>query len=453
VIPGLAGFSYTTEQANELIETSKTKLLKRFYDTNKKYVSYLIKEFELKRNARQFARASVSKTGELDMKKVFGYKFNDDLFRRMTVVPKGKSHGLIMFIDYSGSMTDNIKSTIEQTLVLATFCRKVNIPFRVYAFTDLVSNDLVEEMNYPNSEEYREYLATSKYVKNIKLASKYAKFSENEKELSMNSTGFRLREYISSEMSGTEFKEAVKYWLLVGELHSNRSWNYKQSEVSLPREFKLSEFEVLNGTPLNEAIISSVAIVKQFKDKYKLDVVNTVFLTDGEANDTHTIIDKQRANGETYIGTTHSVLTSNVIIRDTKTMSEGKKPPGADLTVGLLNLLKNITGVNVIGFFITPQAKHAKRYILGRIERSGTHITDFDEKFRSFRKTKFFMLNNVGYDDYYIIPGGDDLEIKEDEMDVNSNSSKNELKTAFLKMQKSKSVNRVLLSRFIDKIA
>jgi hypothetical protein len=254
-------------------------------------------------------------------------------------------------------------------------------------------------------------------------------------------------------MSGTEFKEAVKYWLLVGELHSNRSWNYKQSEVSLPREFKLSEFEVLNGTPLNEAIISSVAIVKQFKDKYKLDVVNTVFLTDGEANDTHTIIDKQRANGETYIGTTHSVLTSNVIIRDTKTMSEGKKPPGADLTVGLLNLLKNITGVNVIGFFITPQAKHAKRYILGRIERSGTHITDFDEKFRSFRKTKFFMLNNVGYDDYYIIPGGDDLEIKEDEMDVNSNSSKNELKTAFLKMQKSKSVNRVLLSRFIDKIA
>jgi hypothetical protein len=338
-------------------------------------------------------------------------------------------------------------------LVLATFCRKVNIPFRVYAFTDLVSNNLVEEMNYPNTEEYKEYLATSKYINNPKLASKYAKFSENDKELCLNSNGFRLREYISSEMSGTEFKEAVKYWLLVGELHSNRSWNYKQSDVSLPREFKLSEFEVLNGTPLNEAIVSSVAIVKQFKASYKLDVVNTVFLTDGESNDTNTIIDKQRAIGQTHIGTTHSVLSSNVIIRDVSTMSEGKKPPGADLTVGLLNLLKNITGVNVIGFFITPQAKHAKRYILGRIERSGTHITDFDEKFRSFRKTKFFMLNNVGYDDYYIIPGGDDLEIKEDEMDVNAKSSKNELKTAFMKMQKSKSVNRVLLSRFIDKIA
>ena len=449
----LPEYGYTEEEAMTLIETSKTKLLKRFHDTNKKYVSYLIKEFELKRNARQFARASVSKTGELDMKKVFGYKFNDDLFRRMTVVPKGKSHGLLMFIDYSGSMTDNIKSTIEQTLVLATFCRKVNIPFRVYAFTDLISNDLVGEMNYPNSEEYREYLATSRYVNNPKLAPKYAKFSENEKELSMNANGFRLREYISSEMSGTEFKEAVKYWLLVGELHANRSWNYKDSDVSLPREFKLSEFEVLNGTPLNEAIVSSVAIVKQFKDKYKLDIVNTVFLTDGESNDTNTIIDKQRANGETFIGTTHSVLSSNVIIRDTNTMTEGKKPPGADLTVGLLNLLKNITGVNVIGFFITPQAKHAKRYILSRIERSGTHIIDFDEKFKSFRKTKFFMLNNVGYDDYYIIPGGEDLEIKEDEMDVNSNSSRNELKTAFMKMQKSKSVNRVLLSRFIDKIA
>jgi len=449
----LPEYGYTEEDALALIETSKTKLLKRFHDTNKKYVSYLIKEFELKRNARQFARASISKTGELDMKKVFGYRFNDDLFRRMTVVPKGKSHGLVMFIDYSGSMTDNIKSTIEQTLVLATFCRKVSIPFRVYAFTDLTSNDLVEEMNYPNSEEYREYLTRSKYVNDPTLVPKYAKFSNNEKELSFNSNAFRLREYISSEMSGTEFKEAVKYWLLVGELHCNRSWNYKQSDVSLPREFGLGHFEVLNGTPLNEAIVSSIAIVKQFKDKYKLDVVNTVFLTDGEANDTNEIVDKQRAGGTTHIGTTHSVLKSNVIIRDVNTMSEGKKPPNADLTVGLLNLLKSVTGVNVIGFFITPQARHAKRYILGRIERSGTHITDFDEKFRSFRKTKFFMLNNVGYDDYYIIPGGDDLEIKEDEMEVNASSSRNELKSAFLKMQKSKSVNRVLLSRFIDKIA
>ena len=449
----LPEYGYTEEDALALIETSKIKLLKRFHDTNKKYVSYLIKEFELKRNARQFARASISKTGELDMKKVFGYRFNDDLFRRMTVVPKGKSHGLVMFIDYSGSMTDNIKSTIEQTLVLATFCRKVSIPFRVYAFTDLTSNDLVEEMNYPNSEEYREYLTRSRYVNDPTLVPKYAKFSNNEKELAFNSNAFRLREYISNEMSGTEFKEAVKYWLLVGELHCNRSWNYKQSDVSLPREFGLGGFEVLNGTPLNEAIVSSIAIVKQFKDKYKLDVVNTVFLTDGEANDTNEIVDKQRAGGTTHIGTTHSVLKSNVIIRDVNTMSEGKKPPNADLTVGLLNLLKSVTGVNVIGFFITPQAKHAKRYILGRIERSGTHIIDFDEKFRSFRKTKFFMLNNVGYDDYYIIPGGDDLDIKEDEMEVNASSSRNELKSAFLKMQKSKSVNRVLLSRFIDKIA
>ena len=447
----LPEYGYTEEEAMALIETSKTKLLKRFHDTNKKYVSYLIKEFELKRNARQFARASVSKTGELDMKKVFGYKFNDDLFRRMTVVPKGKSHGLLMFIDYSGSMAENIKSTIEQTLVLATFCRKVNIPFRVYAFTDLITDDLVKEMNYPNSKEYREYLATSRYANNPRLALKYAKFSENEKELSMNCNKFRLREYISSEMSGTEFKEAVKYWLLVGELQANRSWNYKKSDVNLPCEFKLSEFEALNGTPLNEAIVSSVAIVKQFKDKYKLDIVNTVFLTDGESNETNTIIDKQHARGEVFIS--HNVFNSNVIIRDISTMTEGKKPPGADLTVGLLNLLKNITGVNVIGFFITPQAKHAKRYILSRIERSGTHIIDFDEKFRLFRKTKFFMLNNVGYDDYYIIPGGEDLEIKEEKMDVNSNSSKNELKTAFMKMQKSKSVNRVLLSRFIDKIA
>jgi hypothetical protein len=240
---------------------------------------------------------------------------------------------------------------------------------------------------------------------------------------------------------------------MVGELYANRTWNYKANDIGIPREFGLSNFETLNGTPLNETIVSSIAVVKQFKDKYKLDVVNTVFLTDGESNESNEIVDNSRPNHSNFIATTHSVFNSNMIIRDISTMTEGKKPPKADVTVGLLNLLKNITGVNVIGFFITSETRSAKRAILSRIERSGVHLTDFDDRFKAFKKSKFFMLNNVGYDDYYIIPGGNDLEIKDEEMDVNSKSSKNELKSAFLKMQKSKSVNRVLLSRFIEKIA
>jgi hypothetical protein len=50
------------------------------------------------------------------------------------LTPKGKSHGLMLLLDKSGSMSRNMPGSIEQILVLAMFCRKVNIPFVVYGF-------------------------------------------------------------------------------------------------------------------------------------------------------------------------------------------------------------------------------------------------------------------------------------------------------------------------------
>lgn len=132
-----ADFNIHYELFDKQVASAKEFLFQEFIKNNKNYISYLIKEFEMKRNAKQYARASVSKTGSLDVKKAFSYQIKDDIFKRVSVVPKGKNHGLVMFIDYSGSMTDNIVPTIEQTILLAYFCRRVNIPFRVYAFTDL----------------------------------------------------------------------------------------------------------------------------------------------------------------------------------------------------------------------------------------------------------------------------------------------------------------------------
>ena len=427
----------THDEFDVVVQETKTKLFNKFNNTNKKYISYLIKEFELRRNARQFARTSVSKTGELDMKKIHQYKLNDDLFKRMAVVPKGKSHGLVMFIDYSGSMSENIKATIEQTIVLSTFCRKVNIPFRVYAFTNspLSIDHEIEEFGRIVRKEFVTNI-DSDYVQSFK-------FSQNNNELSLRGNSFRLREYLSSEMSSLDFKEATKYWLLVGELFTGKSWRNNINSDVHP-EIRVSEFEDLSGTPLNEAIISSMEIVKEFRKQYKLDVVNTVFLTDGDSDDNRYV------NGGTNIPNP-KYQSFNLIIRDTKTMNEGKAPPGTEMTVALLELLRANTGVNVLGFFIS--AGSHKRNILARLSKTGKEISNVDECLKSFRKEKFFMLNDVGYDDFYIIPGGEDLSIEDEEMKVESGASTANLKKAFMNMQKGKSINRVLLSRFVGKIA
>jgi len=445
---------YSPKAFESEVSNLKNKILTKFLETNKKYISYLIKEFELKRNARQFARASVSKTGELDMKKIFSYKINDDLFRRMTVVPKGKSHGLIMFIDYSGSMTDNIRATIEQTLILATFCRKVNIPFRVYAFTDNTTS-LERDASELGIKDVDDYIAWRNYNRYSDTSNtKYEKFSSETNEIAFLTSSFKLKEYLSSEMSGQEFRESCKYWLLVGELYAQKSWRRRENtDFKMPDSLRLPEEESMNGTPLNETIVASIEMVKQFKSSYKLDVVNTVFLTDGESNETSLKFSSDPKRGTESIGQSYYRLNeSNVIIRDMKTMTEAKKPAGADMTIGLLNMLKALTGVNTIGFFLTD-ARMIRRTVSSRADKCAAKIMDMDAKIREFKKTKFFLISNAGYDDYYIIPGGDDLQVKEDDLDVDSKSSKSELKSAFMKLQKSKNVNRVLLNRFVDKIA
>ena len=51
-----------------------------------------------------------------------------------------KNHGMIMVIDYSGSMAKTMSQVMDQLLHLVIFCKAVNIPFDVYAFTSCNSN-------------------------------------------------------------------------------------------------------------------------------------------------------------------------------------------------------------------------------------------------------------------------------------------------------------------------
>ena len=101
-----------------------------------KEVNYLVKEFECKKAASAYARAATSRTGVLDTSKLHTYKFNEDIFKKITVLPDGKNHGLVFIIDWSGSMSGVLLDTIKQLYNLIWFCRKVNIPFEVYAFTN-----------------------------------------------------------------------------------------------------------------------------------------------------------------------------------------------------------------------------------------------------------------------------------------------------------------------------
>ncbi|HAI39807.1 MAG TPA: hypothetical protein DCM40_17770, partial [Maribacter sp.] len=109
--------------------------IKTIKEENKKVVAYMAKEFEMKKAADQYARAQTSKTGTLDLNKLHTYKYNDDLFAKVTTLPGATNHAMIIHIDWSGSMAYNLSSTMKQLFNLIWFCKRVNIPFEVYAFT------------------------------------------------------------------------------------------------------------------------------------------------------------------------------------------------------------------------------------------------------------------------------------------------------------------------------
>jgi len=59
---------------------------------------------------------------------------------------------------------------------------------------------------------------------------------------------------------------------------------------------------------------------------------------------------------------------------------------------------------------------------------------------------------NIGYDELYILPKSK-LQVKDEEADITTDMSAAKMKQQFLKNFKTKRVSRVLLNKFIDKVA
>jgi hypothetical protein len=425
----IVSYKYLIKKLLEENETNPhydQKILLSNYNTFKaesnKVVSYLIKEFELRKNAEQQARVQIARTGNLNLKKIHEYRFSDDIFARLTKVPNGKSHGLVIFVDWSGSMQDNINATIKQLLNLALFCKKANIPFEVYGF----STHCVFKQGCPDQLHAEQV----RMVGNLEVHR------------------FSLLNIFSSKMSAKEFtfmaSNLLSFSGVVGRIQKED--NYCQ--VFFPKILHLG------GTPLNEAIIASFELLSDFKKQNKLEIVNTVFLTDGNGGMLQYRIES--VTDSRWENISHR-YRSNIWFRDPVTKASVKivrkgdnDDYSANQTIGLLKLLKQRIGCNIIGFYICSNTKIAKEGIQAYSENEG-----FREKHSvEYSRNKFTVLSNIGFDDYYFIRSTA-LNIEDDEFEVTENQMKSNraLASAFSKYTSSRLMNRVVLNRFIGLIA
>jgi hypothetical protein len=293
---------------------------------------------------------------------------------------------------------------VKQLFALTTFCKKVNIPFEVYAFVDNRS-----------------------FINNGKQ-----QYKKNDVVLN----NFILVNILSSRMSAMDYSKA-------GALLTCFSMEPKNY-------YKVPAFMGMAGTPLNESIIAAFELIPQFKERYNLQIVNTVLLTDGQG---HALNGKYIDDNNIPRINAPDGYTSDVVFCDPVTKQQVKIPHKESLsgdrqTGALLKLLKDRTGANVMGFYILRVADfdHEAR-------RLWPATANFDALKSEFRTNKYSIAKSIGFDEYYLLKSEKkNLEDDDGEFESKSTTTRG-LVSAFKKYTGGKVSNKVVLNRFIGLIA
>jgi hypothetical protein len=394
---------------------------KKFKLSAQKEVNYLVKEFECRKAADSYARASTARTGVLDTTRLHTYKFNEDLFKKVTVIPDGKNHGLVFVLDWSGSMQNVLLDTCKQLFNLIWFCKKVSIPFEVYAFTNEWRRG---EYDYENGKH---------------LAADRTAHYEKKSGLIVVDETFSLMNILTSKVSSKELEhQMINIWRLA----SCFGYAY-HSPYTYPSRLCLS------GTPLNEALICLHQILPKFQKENKLQKVQCIVLTDGEANflPYHTEI-KRAWEPNVRLGT-HNINSDRAFLRDRKLGTTYKFGYGYhQFTDTLLKNLKDkFPSVNFIGIRVLP-GRDANRFI-------NMYHSCSDKQYpvilNDWKKLKSFTITNSGYDAYF---GLSSSALSQDaDFDVADDATKAQIKTAFVKSLKTKKLNKKVLGEFISLVA
>lgn len=371
----------------------------KFRKSAAREVNYLVKEFECRKSADAYARASTSRTGVLDCSKLHTYKYNEDLFKKVTTLADGKNHGLVFVLDWSGSMAECLLDTIKQLFNLVWFCNKVNIPFDVYAFTNAYVTDEKEARDHIWEE--------GKFIID---------------------GSFRMMNLLTSRASKKDLeKQMLSIYRMVFGYRRYCSYNY-------PGELYLS------GTPLNEAIVSLHKIIPAFKKMHGLQKTHVFVLTDGEAN----AMMVARENSYGGQGGRYPIAQQSYL-RNRKTgFTYQFQHEYYRFTQLLLeNLKQENKDVNFIGIRLC--APRTMNDFIRRYE----YVTEDTNK--KIKKDKFYDIKDTGYTSYFAMQTS--ALNNQAEFEVEEGASKAKIKSAFVKNLKTKALNKKVLSKFMELVA
>ena len=405
------------------------KEYEKFRKQSQPEVNYLVKEFEMRKSAQAYARAGVSRTGVLNTKILHQYKYNEDLFKKVTTLPDGKNHGMIFVLDWSGSMNHNLLDTVKQVCSLAWFCRKVQIPFKVYAFS-----------NYRMSWGRKQMIMPEK-MGNVDL---------NE--------GFCLMELLTSNGNNKTFEHNIKNFFRVGmsagdyrlEDSNDLQENYNRFSYYHGRRLPNPPKFGLGSTPLMETATVLHSVIPAFKKETGAEKISISILSDGETAPCSYYCPRNfMGEVERYYSNS---FNSRCQLRNRKT---GRVYPHSyDIETSynsfLSHLKESFPYVNLLGFRILSKGEGGSYFRQQSVR--GYFKGSWEEASASYKKNRFFEMDNSGFDKLFILPSTnttDDHSMEE----LDEGATKAQIRSAFKKMFKGKASNKRLLTSFSKTVA
>jgi hypothetical protein len=424
----------------------RNSLLNKFRSENNSAINYMVKEFERKKAAVAYSRSKQAKTGVIDTNKLHSYKFNDDIFKRLSIEPNGKNHGVVAMLDMSGSMMGSYRGAMDQLISLAMFCRRVGIPHRLYGFTQC-AHRFTQENNNRSA------------VKKAKLRSIMTRM--NDKSFVFPDLGFDLVEFFHEKMSLKEFNTMVGTLLVSSKLIQNdwgdmiakesaRTWIYNRfgfNNYQCPLDYL-----GLSGTPLNDAILVSRDLMAKFRKEKNIEIMNFVCITDGESNDSqyHQSAGANRGHVVSSLPYGGSKVRSIFVDEESRLQTSMNFNYSHSVTAMFARTVRQSQNATFVGFYIVSSAYDVRH--VGHRYLSYTEGVAFQDK---WRKTKSAVIPDMlNFDEFYIINGGRNLRTQQASLEeANNEMKKGQLARAFISAQNKRGASRAILGKFIEKIA
>jgi len=304
-----------------------------------------------------------------------------------------------MLIDYSGSMNPVLSGVIRQTLTLMSFCKRVNIPFQVFAFTSRTSTESERQVFKHN------------FFKTTNGKSFY------------DISNLQLLELFSSKMPKSVYEKTCEkvFWRTVNEY------------IHAPQES-------LSNTPLNAALMAMHFAIADFRKAYTVQKMNLVVLTDGDSNPPALF----HGSDSTFVS---KALNKKVVVAD-KIIELDMKRDDTE------RLVKSITDMNVktINYHLIDSRS---KYVLNQAFDWENLASETVMTAQKNLKTEGVVVfdNNKGYSRRFLISTKVMNAAADAELEIHGDVNFKQAAKALTKFGNAKQKSRLLSQKFADVIS